>query len=205
MSSPLHLSTFTRKDLNSRRLRVRITDEWRQRIGNKAFFRNTFIAPVNRNTDGNRYLCRLLSAREYVWSLPLWLILIRLEETFTVSCPGNAKLIRQRLPDFHKLLWLQNRVQQRVWSSSGSAQSDDRWFRHTELIGFPNASASSLKIRAAGFEITFGCSGLVPTAFQTARSVPERTFRHLIEGKQTSHVPSCCMINGPTPLPGAAL
>lgn len=60
---------------------------------------------------------------------------------------GNAKFIRQRLPDFHKLLWLQNRVQQRVFGpvvevlGQTIGGSDIR-----ELIGFTQCFGKGVKI-----------------------------------------------------------
>ena len=71
--SPLHLFHIDQERLKFRRLRVGITDKWRQGVSDKAFLRHAFITPVNRNTDGVHFLAVHIRAGEYAWSPPLWL------------------------------------------------------------------------------------------------------------------------------------
>ena len=102
---------------------------------------------------------------------------------------GNAKFIRQRLPDFHKLLWLQNRVQQRVFGpvvevlGQTIGGSDIR-----ELIGFTQCFGVVFKDSRSRVRDNVWMQRVSSQRrFKRLVVFRERTFRHLIEGKQTPH------------------
>jgi hypothetical protein len=101
---------------------------------------------------------------------------------------GNAELVRQLLADLHKLFRLRDGVKQRVLGPVVEVLGQTVSGAHVrELVFFTQRSKSPLKIRAAGLETTFGCSGLAQRRLKRLVVFRERTFRHLIDSKQTSH------------------
>ena len=70
---------------------------------------------MNRNTDGIDIFAVCFQRANTFGHYRFGFDIATVGGDFHSIALGNAKFIRQRLPDFHKLLWLQNRVQQRVF------------------------------------------------------------------------------------------
>ncbi len=184
--SPLHLFHIHKEGLKLRRLRVASPTNGVKVLAIKPFLA-TPHSPSESEYRWYRYLCRSLSAANTFGHHRFGFDIATVGGDFTVSPWAMPSLFASDSPISTTALAAKSRSTARVWSSSGSAGQTIGGSDIRELIGFTQCFASSLKIRAAGFEITFGCSGLFPAAFQTARSVPGTDLPPSYEGKQTPH------------------
>src|SRR5690606_11048782 len=100
-----------------RRLRVGIADVWRQGIGDVAFLRHAFKAPVQRNTDGFHLLTmhvqRLQTTGDHSDSANKTTLAAYLH----AIAVGNAFRFRQLFAYLLRLFRLRDGIQQRVLGS----------------------------------------------------------------------------------------
>ncbi len=158
MSSPLHLFHIHKEGLKLRRCVFASPTNGVNVLAIKPFFEHLH-SPSESEYRWYRYLCRSFQRANTFGHHRFGFDIATVGETFTVSPWAMPSLFASDSPIPQTALVAKSRSTARVWSSSEVLGQTIGGSDIRELIGFTHASASSLKIRAAGFEITFGCTG----------------------------------------------
>src|ERR1700730_10037003 len=111
MVIPLQLLDLDEERLELRRLRVGITDERRQCVGNEAGFRKALEAPVDGNADVVQCLAVHLQRTQPLRHNGDGIDVAPIRGDLDAITGGDAELLAQRLADLYELLRLDDRIQ----------------------------------------------------------------------------------------------
>src|SRR5712672_2670270 len=111
MVIPLQLLDLDEKRFELRRLRVGITDERRQRVGDEAGFRKALEAPVDGNADVVQRLAVHLQRSQPLGHDGHGIDVAAIRGHLDPIARSDAELISQRLANLHELLRLDDRIQ----------------------------------------------------------------------------------------------
>src|ERR1700704_2647663 len=111
MVIPLQLLYLDKEGFELRRLRVGITDERRQRVGDEAGFRKALEAPVDGNADVVQRLAVHLERSQLLGDDGHCIDVATVRGDLDAIAGSDAELFAQRVADLHELLRLDDRIQ----------------------------------------------------------------------------------------------